>query len=879
MTTLTHRIVPLACCTVLSSGLAPGALAQGPERLLPSEFVATEDGPAALDVGDLDGDGRAELVVALAADTNLAVLELSDDGMPFPLATYPTGGRAVDVRLALVDGDAHLDALVASDSLSELVLLIGDGAGGFAAPVSFPAGVTPYAMDVGDLDEDGALDVAIAGGPGGAVTLLFGDGTGGFGPAVGLVIGSNVPDVAIADIDQDQNLDLVICRAGGSSVDWRAGDGTGGFAAPQLLNAGPLPTTVDVGDLNGDPYPDVAVSSSPFGGPFPLVFFGGPGGLTPGTGGLQGTAGAWIRDVTGDGNQDLVYGYPSEVASQLRVLEGDGAGGFATEWTDIPCGVQPRDPLSFDLDGDGVLDLITADQSSDTLTVHFGVAAGGLAIVDELWTAPQGNYTNAVAARPVDADADGLMDLALLVTLHQSQGADGLSLALGNGDGTLADPELLHHVGLWVGGLDVGDVNADGIADAVFGRYTGLDEPSTARVSLGDGVGSFGVPTSSPLIDGFVNELALADLDLDGDLDAACVTDSFVGSAGTGVALGDGLGGFAPGFTVHDGDSFTLAVGDVNADGYPDLVSAGYFSGSARVLVNQAGAGFVAEDPVAFGFDVRQVRLADVDLDTDLDLVAVGDEDGNGAEGRLGLSLGDGASGFGCVTTVVTGADTRSVGVADVTGDGLPDYLCGNFGDLAVFPGDGAGGLDDPRRFHAAGQTTEVVPTDLDGDGRLDVVLCLRFGNQLYTYVNARPYDDGVAVLGTGTSGCIGVQGLDTSTTPAVGAFDLELLATSAPENGVGFRLLSSGADALGSDLLGIGILLHADPLASVFQFALDFTADEQGYGRAPLPIPANPSLAGQTVAVQAVWLWTGSCQPTPLGLSSSRGLALTIQP
>lgn len=99
------------------------------------------------------------------------------------------------------------------------------------------------------------------------------------------------------------------------------------------------------------------------------------------------------------------------------------------------------------------------------------------------------------------------------------------------------------------------------------------------------------------------------------------------------------------------------------------------------------------------------------------------------------------------------------------------------------------------------------------------------------------------------------------------------------PPGGAGYRGLSLGSDVPGSDPFGLGVILHVDPLSSFVQIEPAFASDEAGQGAASLPVPAHPGLAGATVFAQAVWTWTGPCQPSLPGLSSSAGLRLTVQP
>jgi hypothetical protein len=202
--------------------------------------------PGDVELGDLNGDGRPEIVVA-GDEPSVSVL-VNGGGELLPGDLEPTGASGATRRIALTDlnGDGRSDLLATDSAAAALLVLLGDGGGGFQPLGPRATGLlgATTAAAAGDLNGDGAVD-AVAGGDAG-FALLLGDRGGGLSPAPGspfptwAAAGDAVEDVVVADMNRDGQADVATANRNGSvSVQLNADTG--------LMTA--APTGVDFGTL------------------------------------------------------------------------------------------------------------------------------------------------------------------------------------------------------------------------------------------------------------------------------------------------------------------------------------------------------------------------------------------------------------------------------------------------------------------------------------------------------------------------------------------------------------------------------------------------------------------------------------------------------
>lgn len=345
--------------------------------------------PGSVEVADVDGDGRPDLVVANEQSNNVTIL-LGDGKGGFTQARgspFHAGPAPNDVAVGDFNRDGHVDLAFANHEEKYLTVLLGDGRGGF-----LPAPHSPFAVDVhphthgvatGDLNADGNLDLVTDSWGTDQVAVLVGDGMGGFaGPGVFIAVGKHpYQRLRVADVNRDGKPDVITTNLEGDDVTILLGDGRGGFtrSAGSPFPCGDSPFNFAVGDVNGDGAPDLAIVNSPSS----TSDRHGTDGLTillgDGAGRFRMMANSpfetgripnrvAIGDVNGDGVADIAVSSPDGNTITLFLM---GHKGVASRST-LAIGGRPKGLAIRDLNGDGKADLAITNIGANTVTVVFG---------------------------------------------------------------------------------------------------------------------------------------------------------------------------------------------------------------------------------------------------------------------------------------------------------------------------------------------------------------------------------------------------------------------------------------------------------------------------------------------------------------------------
>ena len=579
-------------------------------------IVGTQSYPVAgnrMGIGDLNGDGAADLVVSDTENDTIYLLFGHNNG------TFTQGGMAGAnypraVYLSDLNGDGHLDAVIYSPFGASATVYLGNGGGYFVQGNTYQLGASPTNLLLADINGDGRPDL-IASLYNGAVNVLPGNGNGTFGSPVGL--NQNVPGgtvVAAADFTGDGVSDLALLNPVGIAVlpgtgSPHSGSLTFGSLTSSLAGAGAVLNTV-TGDFNHDGNLDIAMGVE---GGIALLFGKGDGGFLSANfyEAGQSTGATAVADFNGDHFPDIAVTLPS---SQLRLFTGNGTGRFnpgpvlgTVSGTEAPSGSLS----AADFNGDGLVDLVASlaggPDPFGTPNVYFNTGSGTFAAPVSV---PAGSVTVA------DVNGDGRADMVFVDALNTGS----ILVQLGTAKETFTEVSTPLRTPEFATLRAIGDVNNDGKVDVIITDYAGVE------VWLGNGDGTFtfnntlAIPPASAL--GYEDAVpgAIADLDGDGNPDLVLVS-ALTGSNLAGVCWGNGDGTFqAPQILNLSHLYSTVKLADINGDGRPDLLLS---DGSGiAVIESLPGRMFSEEDHYIAGSSIGTFSVADVNGDGYPDLIA-----------------------------------------------------------------------------------------------------------------------------------------------------------------------------------------------------------------------------------------------------------------
>ena len=370
---LTTRLLPAGArsITAYSAGITSASSIQTVNAVPAMGFSAPVSYYAGPDlqsvaVGDFNGDGISDLVVAAAYD-GISVLLGNGDGSFKPAVTYAVGEFSEQVVVADFNGDGKPDVAV-SDALGYVSVLLGNGDGSFQPPaatgVSNPAGM----MAVGDFNGDGIADLAVTNYNGNTVSVFLGNGDGTFQRGLSSIAGNQPFALVVADFNGDGHADLAVAGSSDGTVNVLFGNGDGTFRPPVTISVGGY-SSMAVGDFNGDGIADLAVLN---GDDVVSVLLGNDNGTFRSPvnyyAGLSAVSVA-VGDVNGDGKTDLVV--LNDYLGSINVLLGNGDGSFQP-LLEYEIVYDPSLAVMGDFNGDGRTDLAFTSWGSDLVTILLG---------------------------------------------------------------------------------------------------------------------------------------------------------------------------------------------------------------------------------------------------------------------------------------------------------------------------------------------------------------------------------------------------------------------------------------------------------------------------------------------------------------------------
>jgi hypothetical protein len=699
-TVATHQItVQESAGTSKPVSISVYAPEQGPfvMNAIPGFLVGTESDPPWIAVADVNGDGFADVIMPNDVPNGsggIAILDGRSDGsLASPTIISMVTPSALLVGDVDGDGIADLVCITQVGTNSAVTVFHGDGHGNFQQTTSsqVPYLGGPGTEYLADLDGDGLLDLVLSGQNGSAtasnIEWLRNTGGGNFPAAVTLATMNAATYFSIGDLNGDGKPDIVYSTQNSQSgpfvVYTLLNQGSGQFSdspTPGLNGIGGLTNVID---FNLDGIPDLVVQVVQPNTLLQLYSFKGNGDgsfqqVSSVTISPPGVYQLVVGDFDHDGYPDLVGTDGETEPSHILYLFGNGKGDFTPQQVVGPMGVAIA---GGDINGDGLPDVAVADRFS---FVSVALGQAGRQFPSAIALTPQVSITPYAG----DINGDGLLDIYIggadiQGTVFQNEGNDSFQLA------ALTDSTSFM----------VADLTGKGVVDLI-----GV---SDAGLVIWPNNGTFGFSTSPITLPALNGPIMVADMDGDGHPDIVgsgqifygngdyqftpvTTPDVFTGPYVIGDFNGDGKLDIATGgatllnegnrtFTVVPTDVLPLengavaVVADFNGDGKDDVAVSLGDEQSVGIYYGQSGGSFYLATELNTGEVVGGLAVGDFNNDGHID-VAVGL-----ILAQQAAILFNNGNGQFSRSFFASGAFTISMTAADLNHRGKTDLIFANF--------------------------------------------------------------------------------------------------------------------------------------------------------------------------------------------------------
>jgi hypothetical protein len=598
------------------SGIETWINQNGDFQLRSGNIPFSQFGASTFAVGDVDMDGDQDFATVVQE----TLVWYANDGLGFfanPSIIASAVGDIRSITLSQLDATAGLEMVITRLDVEDVLVFANDGNGNYGSAITVTtASIDPIDALIGDFSGDGLNDIAVACLNGCDVTWHENLGGLVFGPQVSLgtdQIGTY--KLALEDYDENGHLDIASVGSGTDDLSIFFNMGSGNFSPRTVISTNvDGATNLAVGDFNSDSHADLCVGASNVSAP--TIFLGdGSGAFTelfiPETGGTANPERFLAGDVDNDGKTDLVTASQNDNKlawfRQKPVLVSAVENPFEHQVLLNNPAPGVNDLVSGDIDGDGLVDLITTERTSGRVTWYRNDVNGSVGEQLVLLDLKEG-----LAGLDVgDINGNGLTDLVVsnftdsTVAIYLNQGG-GLNFAEVIIDQGLDGPYSPF----------LSDLDNDGDLDIL--QAVGWDETVSIYPNLGSGV--FGPPIT--ICDDCLFSTAIAAQDLnDDDLPELLI---YVGQ-NQDLEIYENLGGMSFGESELIVDLVNgcrdIAFFDFDGDGDLDVFSSGIFTDRIRYAENLGGLIFAADVEVPFNVvGVYKFAVLDADLDGDDDL-------------------------------------------------------------------------------------------------------------------------------------------------------------------------------------------------------------------------------------------------------------------
>ena len=339
------------------------------------------------------------------------------------------------------------------------------------------------------------------------------------------------------------------------------------------------------------------------------------------------------------------------------------AGTFAAK-IDYPTGVNPSYVIPADLDGDGDVDLASANYAGNTISVVKNNGDGTFSTNVDYTT---GSSSNPISITSSDLDGDGDIDLAAANNTNSK-----VSVFINNGSGVYA-AKVDYTTGTNPGSVTTADADGDGDMDLVVANYSSAnisvlmnngDGTFAAKVDYSAGAGSYSVIT--------------ADMDGDGDMDAATAN---ADASTISILMNNGDGTFAAKVDYSTGSNpINVTSTDVDGDGDIDVAVANNGPSTISVFKNNGDGTFAAKVDYAVGSNINFISPADIDGDNDMDVAVLS----NANPGYISVLKNNNDGTFTDKSDYRTGASPQAAAFSDLDGDGDIDVAVVNGNEASI---------------------------------------------------------------------------------------------------------------------------------------------------------------------------------------------------